>query len=401
MSVGTPGFRGTRLREARQARGVSVVSLAELAEVKPQAIYQYEGDRSSPGPAVFDRLATALRIPASFLLMPERSDEVGTVFYRSMSSATKTARLRAEHRFRWLRDITAYVAEYVELPQPDLPELGLPRDPLLISDEDVEEAAENLRRHWRMGEGPVASMVLLLENHGVVVARDLLGAETLDGLSEYVAGEGRPYVFIGTDKGTSVRWRFDAAHELGHLLMHAHLAPEDLLRPALFKRVEEQAHRFASAFLLPLGAFEDDLFGVSLDAFKAVKPKWRVSIGMMIIRARHAGLLTQESERALWINFNRRRWRKHEPFDDSLEAEEPRLLRRAFEMILDGGLQTPADVAERLALPASDIEDLAGLPSGYLSDYAPVTVLRPREDRGDEALASREPGQVVELRPRR
>jgi Zn-dependent peptidase ImmA (M78 family) len=300
-----------------------------------------------------------------------------------MSSATKGARARAESRFRWLQDIVAYVSQFVVLPESNFPALDLPENPLLLSDKEIEDAAEAVRIYWRMGEGPIANMVLLLENHGAVIARDRLGAESLDSISAFASPEHRPYVIVGTDKGSPVRWRFDAAHELGHVVLHAKLSPEMLARPEQFKRIEEQAHRFAAAFLLPLASFGDDLFAVNLDTLRALKPKWKVSIGMMIMRARQAELLSEDAERRLWVAVSRRKWRTIEPYDDTMETEVPRLLPRAFELILGEGAQTTADVIGRLSLPASDIEALSGLPSGFLADYSRVA-LRPVFTRLDD-----------------
>lgn len=404
MRVGTPGFSGSRLREAREVRGLSVISLSELALVSPQAVYHYENDKTSPSPDVLDRIADALRLPRSFFLLPSRAEERGTIFYRSMASATKGARNRAEHRTVWLRDVAGYLSEFVSLPEGNFPALALPGDPLLLSDDEIEEAAGEVRRYWRMGDGPVANMVLLLENQGAIISRDQLGAESLDSLSEFSAKDQRPYIVLGTDKGTPVRWRFDAAHELGHIVLHGHVSPTNLARPELHKKIEGQAHRFASAFLLPLASFGEDLFAANLDAFRALKPKWKTSIGMMIIRARHAGLLSEATEKSLWISYSRRKWRRSEPYDDSMEVEEPRLLRRAFEVLLESGAQTPADVTGRLGLPSFDIETLAGLTNGYLSDYARVVLApnwpsRPPPDGPEDPTAT--PARVIQMQARR
>ncbi len=399
MRVGSPGFSGARLREAREVRGVSAASLSELAEVTAQAIYSYENDRTSPSPPVLARLATALNVPEPFFGLPKRTPTMETVFFRSMSSATKTARRRSQHRFTWLRDIAGYVREFVEIPAGNLPVLDLPADPLLLSDAEVEDAADQVRSYWRMGEGPIANMILLLENQGAVIARDTLGAETLDGLSTFSSDEQRPYVLIGTDKGTPARWRFDAAHELGHLVLHAHVSQQALARTDLFKRIEQQAHRFAAAFLLPLASFGDDLFGVNLDALRSMKAKWNVSIAMMIIRARQARFISEDSERKLWINYNRRKWRTLEPLDDTTVAEEPRLLRRSIELVLTDGAQTPADITSRLSLPASDIEALAGLGRGYLGSHSRVA-LRPEVERWadeDQDRAAMSPPNVIDF----
>ena len=406
MRVGTPGFCGARLREAREVRSVSAISLSELANVSTQAIYHYENDKTSPSPDVLDKIAHALNLPNDFFLLPNRDSEKGTIFYRSMSTATKSARNRAQRRTAWLRDIAGYLSEFVSLPESNFPVLSIPKDPLLLSDDEIEEAATEVRRYWRMSEGPVANMVLLLENQGAVIARDRLGAESLDSLSEFVAEDQRPYIILGTDKGTPARWRFDAAHELGHIILHGNVSPDYLAKNELHKRIENQAHRFAAAFLLPLAPFGDDLFAANLDAFRAIKPKWKASVGMMIMRARHAGLLSESAERNLWISYSRRKWRQREPFDDSMEIEEPRLLRRGFELVLKSGGQTPADVTTRLGLPTFDIESMAGLPEGYLTDYARVTLLRgwpsktsTVKDQVEDPTAT--PARVIQIQPRR
>ena len=37
--------------------------------------------------------------------------------------------------------------------------------------------------------------------------------------------------------------------------------------------------------------------------------------------------------KSLWINYNRRGWRKKEPLDNELPSEAPRLIRPCFEVI--------------------------------------------------------------------
>ncbi len=372
MKTGTHGFIADRLKQARKARSLSGISLAKMVGISRQALSQYETNKSTPSPEVLARMAKALNLPPIYFtrtldLLPQ-----GTIFYRSMSSATKTARKRAESRFSWMRSISLYVAQFVTLPRAEFPDLCLPNDPLLLSDRLIDDAASSLREYWGLRMNPISNMVLLLENKGAVVARDQLGAQTLDSLSEFVHEEERPYVLIGTDKGTSARWRFDAAHELGHAVMHASANPKSVSKPELHKLMEDQAHRFAASFLLPLESFGDELFSVSLDAFLALKPRWKTSIAMMIRRARDAGFLSPDAERGMWVNYARRGWRRGEPYDDTIEIEEPRLLRRSFELLLDHGLQSTADILSSLALSDTDVESLSGLPRGFLQSYGKV-----------------------------
>ncbi len=41
--------------------------------------------------------------------------------------------------------------------------------------------------------------------------------------------DAKPYIFLSSDKGSNVRTRFDMAHELGHLIMHADYFQDDEL----------------------------------------------------------------------------------------------------------------------------------------------------------------------------
>lgn len=374
---GIPGFVGARLREAREVRDVTAVGLSGRIGVSAQTVSSYERGRSSPSPSVLAAIASELRLPETFFLRPVDDRERGTIFFRSMASATQRQRTRAIRRYGWLRQVVEYVSNFVALPEPNVPTLNLPDDPLLIDDDDIEAAAQQLRAHWAMLDGPVANMVRLVENQGGIVVRDRLGAESLDGLSELVPGHGRPHIVIGTDKGTAVRWRFDCAHELGHAVLHSHVPPSLLRRAEQFKRLEGQAHRFAGAFLLPYESFADDLFAANLDAMRAIKPRWKVSIGTMVNRARDMGLIDPDTARSLWIGISRRKWRRAEPFDDTLEVEEPQVLRRAFELILDNGAQTADDIQAVLSLPADDIEVLSGLPAGFLREHTRVSLHQP------------------------
>ena len=103
-----------------------------------------------------------------------------------MSAATKGARNRAQHRLRWVRDIATTCPGSSRYQRPTSPGSTCHADPTMLSDDEIEQAAEDARRYWRMGDGPIANMILLLENQGAVVARDLLGADTLDGLSQFL-----------------------------------------------------------------------------------------------------------------------------------------------------------------------------------------------------------------------
>lgn len=369
MKPGTPGFDGSRLREAREARGITAISLADLIGVSRAAVSQYEGDHQSPSPAVMRRISECLNLPIQFFLSrPVAAALSGPVFYRCMSAATKSARTRAERRHSWLREITWFLARFVRFPAVKFPQFDLPDDPTKIDPEQIEGIATETRRFWGLGMGPISNVSWLLENNGAVVSRCELGAPTLDAFSEWGEADERPYVVLGNGRGSAARSRFDAAHELGHMVLHRHVSKSIILHADVFKIMEDQAHRFAGAFLFPARAFADEMCIPSLDHFRTLKAKWHISIAAMIMRAAQLSLVSEVHERRLWLNLARRKWKTKEPLDDVIEFEQPQFLRRAMEMLIQKGVVAPNELSLQLALCTRDIEELVGLEPGYLGD---------------------------------
>ncbi len=392
MRPGTPGFVGARLREAREARGLTAISLADTIGVSRQAISQFENGLGSPSPETMDRIVERLNLPTRFFLRPVEERAPATIYYRKLNAATKAARLRAEWRYRWLQDIAAYAREYIELPPVNFPDFDLPADPSAISDETIERIAREVRQFWGLRDGPISNVTWLLENNGAVIARDELGVEALDAFSGWL--DGTPYIVLGADKGSAVRSRLDAAHELGHLVLHRKVTPTMLARPADLQVIERQAFRFAGAFLLPDTTFARDLYVPTLEALRNLKTKWLVSIGVMIKRAEDLDLVSSDQARRLWISYSRRGWRRQEPLDDRLPAEQPRLLRKAVELMLAERLQSRADIRSALPFAQRDVEQLAGLGENFLNDSpAPVRIQQSHARR--QQTRSDQPARIV------
>jgi Zn-dependent peptidase ImmA (M78 family)/transcriptional regulator with XRE-family HTH domain len=352
MKARSPGFQGERLRAAREARGMTAKDLAAAVGVTPAAVSQYEGGHWSPAPDTIERLAKELRVKPQFFFRPRASQFVGQespIFFRSLASATKRARTSSQRRFEWLQDIVATLSVQVRFPQPDLPAIDARPEELRAA--DLEEAATSVRRHWGLGDGPISDVLLLLENKGILVARADLGSEALDAFSAWVAGV--PYVVLNTTKLSAARARFDAAHELGHLLLHRSVGSLVDLRT-----LEQQAFAFAGAFLLPARTFSADFFAPSLNSLEILKPRWKVSIGVMIKRARTLDLIDEDQERRLWISYSKRGYRSREPLDDKLPVEQPRLLRRAVSMLAERNMMTSSDLADSVGIDDEDFCEL-------------------------------------------
>lgn len=394
---GTPGFLGERLREAREARSVSGIALAADLGVSKQAVSQYEIGAATPAPEVLARMCQILNMPERFFGKPIERDAVGTLFYRSYASALKTHRLRSGRRYGWLKEIVYHLNQFVELPQQEFPDAET--NPLTLKNADIERIAEEVRKEFGLGADPAPDMVAILENHGAVVSRFAVGTEALDAFSEWSEGESRPYFVLSADKDSAVRSRLDAAHELGHMVLHRSVPRELLESKATFDLIEKQAFYFAGAFLLPAKEFSDDFFYPTLSELLRLKKVWGVAMAAALKRCQDLDLLPMSEITRLWVAMGREGYRKREPLDDETEPEQPRLLRDSFELLINEGVRTRRQLRDAIAFSEGDIESLAGLPRGFFdeppSNSAPVVELRARPPRTDPPTPPGAGGRVV------
>jgi Zn-dependent peptidase ImmA (M78 family)/DNA-binding XRE family transcriptional regulator len=374
MKLGTSGFVGERLKEAREARGLNITALADIIGISKQAISQYEKDIQNPRPEIMEQLSIKLNLPKHFFITKPGYPKTNTVFYRSMSAATKGARVRAEWKLAWLKEIEQYLKGYLVLPEVNFPDFDIPKDPIKLSSENIEILATETRRYWGMGDGIISNVIALLESKGAIISRIDLEAETLDAFSEW-SENNVPYVVLSSKKDCAVRSRFDAAHELAHLLLHRYINKAQFCTPSEFSLIEKQAHRFSSAFLLPAETFLKDFSAPTLDSFWVLKEKWRVSIGTMLKRCEDLGIIKEDFARKLWISYNRRGWAKKEPLDDKIPVETPGLLRKCFEVLISEGVQQIDDIVSSIPYARTDIEELLYLPEGHLKEPASLEVV--------------------------
>ncbi|MGO9901027.1 MAG: ImmA/IrrE family metallo-endopeptidase [Solirubrobacteraceae bacterium] len=147
--------------------------------------------------------------------------------------------MRASARAVLVCELARTLEAYVQLPAVRLPSVPLGEDNEPLQADDAAAAA---RVELGVALGPVPNVVRLLEAHGALVMRLRIDDQRVSAFSQWF--DGRPLVALGSDRDDAGRSRFDAAHELGHLVMH----PEPEAGNALLER---QADRFAASFLMP------------------------------------------------------------------------------------------------------------------------------------------------------
>lgn len=400
MRPGTPQFIGERLREAREARGMTQITLAELLGISNRAVSQYEKGLASPHPDIMKIIPDKLTLPSQFFFTPLPPKEEETViFYRSLRATTAAARTQSEGKYRWLKEmITDYLEKIVEFPSVNFPDWPFPKDPLQIQDKDIEIAATALRKSWGLGEEIISNTVYLLENNGAIVTKINIGTQTIDSFSNWRAIGRRPYVILGAEKGSASRLRMDVAHELGHMVLHRNVGKDDFKKRDTFKRIEEQAFKFAGAFLMPLYSFASDFSGTSLNALQSLKMRWKVSMSAMIIRARDIGLISEEQENNFWRSYGRKGYRRYEPLDNEISQEEPAVLQQTFKMIIEKRVRTREYICSSIPLSPRDIEELACLPKSYLNNRPEPKILdiNKVERKNTEAVSNK--GKILTFR---
>jgi len=316
-----------------------------------------------------ERISSVVNLPTAFFMRPVLEPDHGMIFYRSLRSAAKQSRTRLARRIGWLQHLVAFIHQYVEFPKVNFPQFNLPKDPARLSNEDIEHLAGELRNFWHLGDGPLGSIVTLVENNGATVSRDDFLMDEVDALAKWDASADRPFLLLNDNKHSGARSRMDICHEIAHIILHRHLCPEDL-SAALHALIEEQANRFAGAFALPARRFaaELELGSLSLDFFQQLKAKNKMSIGSMIVRAGQLGFLNGEQAQRLWMRRTRNGWHVREPLDDELPVEAPHFLPKAMLLMLESKVVTRQTVLSACPFAPNDIEMLTGLSSGSLTE---------------------------------
>jgi len=394
MRVGIQGFIPQRLTEARAARRIASKSaLARLLSINPSTVGRWEDGTCAPDADAWTALSRTLHVRREFFLRPI-FDSGRPMFYRSLSS-TLVRDLEYQHaQMRWLHEISSILQHYVDLPPVDIPDVLAGATYRQLRDDDIERIALELRQHWRIGEGPCADVVSLLERIGVVVAAIEMGTAKLDGLCSWSAAEDRPHILLATDKMSFPRRQMDAAHELAHVVLHKGVSDEELKKN--LKEIETQAFRLASAFLMPSTTYPYEVARPSLAALLSLKERWRVSVKAQIKRLSDLDRISSDHAGDLYKLYSAKGWNKEEPLDSEWDIPEPTNLSDSLTVIVDSGLRTKADLlAVEFTMSPGDVENLANLPPGwFLSKPGEVIHLKQDKSRSVE-VARGAPGVVV------
>lgn len=317
-------FYGDKLRLARLLAGMSLDELGGLVTASRQFVHQLETGAKEPTAEMRDALATALTVTSAFFATPATNPvREEDCHFRRLASAPRTLIAQAVARGTALEALVDALEGEVRMPIVDFPEEARP-----ASLDAIERIAENARQHWGLGlDGPITSMMRVVENAGAVVVHFDDLTDRIDALS---MARRRPIIVRSTAKVAGARLRFDLAHEVAHLIMHQGILTGDSV-------TEGEAHRFAGAFLIPRNAFAREFprnrRTLDWNALFALKLRWKVSVRAIVRRAFDLCLIDAAQYRTANIQLVKTGQAKAERYDERVAVEEPELLRAAVSWV--------------------------------------------------------------------
>ncbi|HWT30477.1 MAG TPA: ImmA/IrrE family metallo-endopeptidase [Propylenella sp.] len=328
----------SRLRLARERRGLTLEALSRAVGVSAKTLSHYERAILPVPLRLIAVLESALGLVPGFLQAEDLGvlEEHAASFRarRRMTAAERNAALAAG---RLGIKFYEWVEERFHLPDPDVPTLER---------FSPEQAAEIVRHRWGLGYRPVPNMVHLLESHGIRVLSLPGDTDNVDAFSTY--WRSTPYVFLSLSKSPE-RGRFDAAHELGHLVLHC---ADGSLTDANRERAADQ---FAAAFLMP----REDVLGQQLRYATAVdvvrsKRRWGVAAMALARRLHELGQMSDWEYRICCSELSKQGFRRREI--DGIEREVSLVFRKVLDWARKTGLPL-RKIAAELVMVEQDLHD--------------------------------------------
>ena len=317
--------------------------MAKELSVTSRSIQNYETGTSAPDSELVAKMAELLNFPQQFFFIEEKMPAIAehAASFRSLSKMTDAMKNCALSAGAIAFKINEWIEARFNLPQADLPDL---------SDLSPEEAAATLRRMWGLGNAPIPNMIHLLESKGIRVFSLAEEAREVDAFCTWY--DCKPFVFLNTMKSAE-RSRFDAAHELGHLVRDVYSMQHG---DAHGVEMERQADAFASAFLMPKESVivnKPPIFTIKY--LMKLKHYWGVSLAALAYRYNALAQVTEWNYRNLCIEMAKNGYRTNEP--EPMERESSQLLTKVLDFLQSQKLGR-TEIAKNLFISVDEINAL-------------------------------------------
>lgn len=353
-------FVGDKLRLARLLNGLTQQQLGEKISASRQFVHQLESEVRSPAEDVRQALFEVLQVKPNFFSTPI-SNEVK--FEQCHFRKRKTTPVGVANRVlafsTIFEQLVAFANEHLELPSPNFPEAHPAGEN--YSKFEIEEAAQECRKRWGLGDGPISNVTRVLENAGVVITQFSGVSEKVDALS---LNRKYPIIVRNDAKESVCRLRFDLSHECGHFVLHEGVETGDNV-------TESEADQFASAFLYPRSAFLQEL-----PDFRGKRIDWNriyqlkilrgVSARAIIFKAHQNELITAQQFRGANVWLNKTGQTRRERHDEAIAKENPELIYGIFDALREQMGMSFSYISDVLSIEPHMLSLITGI--NYSSD---------------------------------
>jgi Zn-dependent peptidase ImmA (M78 family)/DNA-binding XRE family transcriptional regulator len=338
---------GERLKEVREARKMTQEELSQKVGITRSSISAFEKGFKFPSIQTVEKLSKELKIPMAYLQneRPPRSNRIGPLSYRKKSRTSQAVQDQMSRLEEWLEDIYSVYNTYIDFPEVNFLSAE-PKDFEILSDDDIEDIADELRTQWGMGLGPITNLTDFIEANGIVIGRAFLESD-IDAVSVWRSR--RPHILINKSITSCSRIRMSIAHELGHLVLHRLVNEEDYEDDKKHKLMEKQASYFAGAFLFPMQSFYTEFHSMRINTLLVMKKRWKVSMGAIAMRAKNFELIDDDNVSAFYKQLNSKGYsRKKEPLDDKIPLEPIKLFSEASQVLAENRINLQRIIDETL-----------------------------------------------------
>lgn len=337
---------GSRIKLAREIAGLTQTELAERVGTTQSGIASMEANLYRPSLEYLKLLAKETGFGLPFF-EPSQIDEFpsGALLYRTKTAVTKAERQHAHGLTSIAYELAVCLGQKLKQVPVNLPRLK----------ESPEKAAQITRTSLGIAPYvPVADLMQRAERNGVLI---LLVPREISGLDGYATWVGSPFprpviALLGGKVG--YRINFTLGEEIGHLVMHSPLTVS-------VAEADNQARAFAQELLLPREAMLEEMRRpITLTNLALLKPRWNVSLQLLIRRANDLGLTTQNQYRYLNQQVRSNGWHQLEPGDEHIPQPKPRLMRKMAELQYGNPIDL-GKISAETGVPTQVVAELLGV----------------------------------------
>jgi len=318
-----------RFKSARLMKGFSLQDLANALDnqLSRQALHRYEKGEVIPDNDKINLLSKALDVNPDYFFRSTKV-ELGEIEYRKLSKMPQKEASIIKEKTK------EYLSRYLELEEIlglDIEfENPLKNFGLVTSYEQVNEAANQLRKDWDLGKGAIFNVVELLEDKNIKVVK-LDVNEDFDGLQTFVNGT-IPVVTYNVKKTNKPdRIRLTLLHELAHLLLTFGDISE--------KQKETLCFQFAGAMLLPEETIKAELGEhrnkLSINELGNIKKQYGISMQAIVMRAKDCRIINEHYTKQFFFMIKQMSWKVDEPIEYSGAEESNRFEQLLFRALVE------------------------------------------------------------------